>query len=245
MARSDVTRDALLGGTLTLTQPRVGYRVNVDSILLAAFACHGRAAKCAVDLGAGVGALALIAARAGAAQSVVLVERDPDLARLARENLTANDVDGSVVERDLERQGLPPGLAQRADLVLCNPPFFPAATGTRSQRAPLARGGELGPFLRAAARALSGPRTRAAFCYPAAALVELLVGAREARLVPKRLRLVHARGDTPARLALVELRIAKPGGLVIEPPLVEWHTGRARSPELARLVSGVFDGTAR
>jgi tRNA1Val (adenine37-N6)-methyltransferase len=245
MARSDVTRDTLLGGALTLLQPRTGYRVNVDSILLAAFASRGRVAKLAVDLGAGVGALGLIAARTGATKSVVLIEHQPELARLARENLATNGVTGNVVERDLERQGLPPALAQRADLVLCNPPFFPPASGTPSQRAPLARGGELAPFLRAAQRALSGPRTRAAFCYPATALAELLAGAREARLVPKRLRLVHARSETPARLALVELRIAKPGGLVIEPPLVEWHHGRARSPELARLVSGVFDGEAR
>jgi tRNA1(Val) A37 N6-methylase TrmN6 len=240
MARPDVTRDALLGGALSLVQPRIGYRVNIDSIILAAFASRGRVAKLAVDLGAGVGALGLVATKTGAAQSVALVEHQPELLRLARENLEANHVSGSVVERDLERQGLPPSLAQRADLVLCNPPFFPVASGTPSQRARLARGGELAPFMRAAQRALSGPRTRAAFCYPAAALAELLACARDARLVPKRLRLVHARADAPARLALIELRIAKPGGLVVEPPLVEWLNGRTRSPELAELVRGGF-----
>jgi tRNA1(Val) A37 N6-methylase TrmN6 len=240
MTRSELTRDALCGGALTLLQPRAGYRVNVDSVLLAAFARRGRVAKVAVDLGAGVGALGLLALRMGAARSVVLVERETELVRLARENLAANAVPGSVIERDLERQGLPPSLAQRAELVLCNPPFFPAASGTPSQRATVARGGELAPFVRAAQRALSGPRTRAAFCYPAAALPELLACARDARLVAKRLRLVHARTDSPARLALVELRIAKPGGLVVEPPLVEWQNGRTRSAELARLVNGDF-----
>jgi tRNA1(Val) A37 N6-methylase TrmN6 len=45
---------------------------------------------------------------------------------------------------------------------------------------------------------------------------------------------VHARDDEPARLALIELRAARPGGLVIEPPLIEW-LGRRRSPELLRL----------
>ncbi len=245
MARSELTRDALLDGALTLVQPRAGYRVNVDSILLAAFASHGRVAKVALDLGAGVGALGLVALRTGAVQSVVFIEREAELVRLARENLATNGLSGSVIERDLERQGLPPGLAQRADLVLCNPPFFPPASGTPSQRAPVARGGELLPFLRAAERALSGPRTRAAFCYPAAALPELLAGARDARLVAKRLRLVHARVDSPARLALVELRIAKPGGLIIEPPLVEWQSGRARTAELARLVNGDFGRVSR
>jgi tRNA1Val (adenine37-N6)-methyltransferase len=241
MARPEVTRDALLGGALILAQPRVGYRVNIDSIILAAFASHGRVAKLAIDLGAGVGPLGLILARVRAARTVVLVEREPVLVELARQNLIENAVTGSVVERDLEKQGLPPALAQKADLVVCNPPFYPPGAGTPARNARDARIGELAPFLRAARRALSGPRTRAAFCYPAGSLSSLLVSATDAGLVPKRLRLVHPRASAPARLALVELRIAKPGGLVVDPPLVEWVLN-ARSRELKSLLSGAFGG---
>lgn len=241
MARPEVTRDALFAGKLSLVQPRTGYRVNVDSILLAAFAAQGRRAKLVVDLGAGVGVLALMLGHLGCAKSSVLVEPEPELAELARENLAANGLSGVVIERDLERSGLPPGLLQKADLVVCNPPFYPAAAGTQAARAKKrARSGELLPFVRAARRALAGPRTRAAFCYPAGALGELFACARDERLVPKRLRLVHPRADEPARLALVELRLAKPGGLVLEPPLVEWQSGRTRTPELVALVAGRF-----
>jgi tRNA1Val (adenine37-N6)-methyltransferase len=237
--RPEVTQDSLFGGALALKQPRVGYRANVDALILAAFAARGRPAELAVDLGAGVGTVALVLARAGAARRLVLVEGQSELAALARENLAANGFTGSVEERDLEARGLPRSLAQKASLVVCNPPFFPPASGTPAAgRARASRSGELMPFVRAARLALSGPRTRAAFCYPAAALAELLASARDARLVPKRLRLVHARAEEPARLALVELRIAKPGGLVVEPPLVEWLKDRVRSPELARIVAG-------
>jgi tRNA1Val (adenine37-N6)-methyltransferase len=239
VARPEVTRDALLGGALILAQPRLGYRVNIDSIILAAFASHGRVAKLAIDLGAGVGALGLMLARVRAARTVVLVEREPVLVELARQNLVENAVTGSVIERDLDKQGLPASLGQKADLVVCNPPFYPPASGTPARHARHSRSGELAPFLRAARRALSGPRTRAAFCYPAGTLCDFLVSAEEAGLVPKRLRLVHARASAPARLALVELRIAKPGGLVVEPPLVEW-VSNARSGELKSLVAGGF-----
>ena len=64
--------------------------------------------------------------------------------------------------------------------------------------------------------------------------------ALRAKLVPKRLRLVHARTSEPARLALVELRPAKPGGLVVEPPLIEWLAPRVRSPALEAIVAGRF-----
>jgi tRNA1(Val) A37 N6-methylase TrmN6 len=244
MAPPDVTTDALFDGALSLRQPRRGYRVNVDALLLAAFAANGRGAGLALDLGAGVGAVGLALGFRGVAKRVVLLEREPELVALARVNLAENAVSGSAERCDLERDGLPHELAQQADLVVFNPPFFPASTGTPSARARTARSGALEPFVAAAERALAGPRTRAAFCYPASALSELVTCARDARLVPKRLRFVHATEGDPARLVLVELRSAKPGGLVVEPPLFEWQSARVRSPELARIVAGDF-GVAR
>jgi tRNA1(Val) A37 N6-methylase TrmN6 len=98
----------------------------------------------------------------------------------------------------------------------------------------MARSGDVTPFLTAASAILSRKTGRALFSYPAPQLPELLASAADVGLVSKRLRFVHARGDQPARLALVELRVARPGGLVVEPPLVEW-IGRARSPELSAL----------
>lgn len=240
MATPDITTDALLDGSLSLRQPRRGYRVNVDALLLAAFAAQGRNARLALDLGAGVGAVGLALGFCGVAKHVVLLEREPELVALARENLTQNAVPGRAAPCDLERDGLPRELSQRADLVVSNPPFFPPSAGTPSARARTARSGALAPFVAAAERALAGPRTRAAFCYPASALSELLACARDARLVPKRLRFVHATQGEPARLVLVELRIAKPGGLVVEPPLFEWQSARVRSAELARIVAGDF-----
>jgi tRNA1(Val) A37 N6-methylase TrmN6 len=240
MRTADVTTDALFDGALSIRQPRTGYRVNVDALLLAAFAAHGRVARLALDLGAGVGSVGIALGWAGIAKRVVLLEREPGLVVLAQGNLEANEISGAAEACDLERLGLPRAFAQRADLVVCNPPFYPPSSGTPSERSRSSRNGALEPFVEAARSALSGPRTRAAFCYPASALGELFACARLARLVPKRLRFVHARADAPARLALVELRIAKPGGLAVEPPLVEWQTARVRTPELARIVRGDF-----
>ncbi|HEY3668042.1 MAG TPA: hypothetical protein VGL19_18695, partial [Polyangiaceae bacterium] len=61
------TSDSLYGGAVSLRQPARGYRVNVDAILLAAFAAQGRRAKLALDLGAGVGSVALGLHHLGAA----------------------------------------------------------------------------------------------------------------------------------------------------------------------------------
>lgn len=226
------TTDALLGGQLRIRQPRAGYRINVDSLLLVGFAGSRRVER-VVDLGAGVGALSLLALFRGIAKRALLIEADAGLAQLARDNLEQLGLTGEVLELDLTRAKL---RETGVPLVLCNPPYYPAHSHrpARTAQRAAARSGELGPFLSAAAAVLSRKTGRALFSYPAAQLTELLAQASERRLVPKRLRLVHARVDEPARLALVELRAARPGGLVIEPPLVEW-VGRRRSPELVEL----------
>jgi tRNA1(Val) A37 N6-methylase TrmN6 len=79
--------------------------------------------------------------------------------------------------------------------------------------------------------------------YPARALVQLLEAGARHRLVAKRLRLVHTRADSEARLALLELKRARPGGLVVEPPLVEWIAKGKRAPELSALVGRAGDRT--
>jgi tRNA1(Val) A37 N6-methylase TrmN6 len=211
--------------------------VNVDTLLLAQFAVLGRPkARRVVDLGAGVGALGLAYGFLGAAARLDLVERDPALARLSEQNLSRAGFAGAAHLADLEHDGLPPPLRGTADVVLANPPFFPESAGTTARPAKRgARSGPLGPFVVAAAAAL-GRRGYAYFAYPAPALAALFEAARSAKLVAKRLRFVHAFASSPARLALVELRRAKPGGLVVAPPLVEWMGKEVRSPEVRALV---------
>jgi tRNA1Val (adenine37-N6)-methyltransferase len=232
------TRDTLYGGKLTLEQPARGYRFNVDSLLLADFAGARRAAL-VVDLGAGVGTVARALHHLGRARHLELVELDPEIALIARRNLALAGASGDVHAHDLA-EGLPRALRQRADLVVSNPPFFDpvAHRPPRDPGAQKARSGELAPFVKAAAQALAGPRARALFAYPARSLTQLFELARAQKLEPKRLRLVHADASSPARLALVELRRAREGGLVVEAPLYEWSGKGRRSPELSLILEG-------
>jgi tRNA1(Val) A37 N6-methylase TrmN6 len=211
----------------------------VDTLLLADFAARFRpSAHRVVDLGAGVGALALAFTHLAKVGRCELVEREAELAALAKRNLAAAGVAGTVHVGDLAGDGLPGPLRASADVVLSNPPFFARSAAGRGDPArQSARAGPLEPFVRAAALAM-GRRARSFFVYPASALPELLAAAQAVGLVPKRLRLVHAFSHSEARVALVDLRRAKPGGLVIDPPCVEWSAPRLRSPELEALVSG-------
>jgi tRNA1Val (adenine37-N6)-methyltransferase len=233
------TTDALYDGAVNLRQPVSGYRVNVDAPILADFAAFGPRTPVAIDLGAGVGSVALGLHHLAAAAHFELVEREAALVELAAENARHARMSHRTWCFDLG-DGLPDALRQNADLVVSNPPFFdPANTRQGNDAAKTrARFGELGPFLRAAAAAVRGARARVAFIYPARELSRFLGEAADAQLMPKRLRLVHSDAQSAARVALIELRRARPGGLVILPPLIEWESKGVRSPELVRILAG-------
>jgi len=233
------TTDTLYGGAVNLRQPANGYRVNVDAPILADFAAQGPRAPVAVDLGAGVGSVALGLHHIAAAAHFELVEREAGLVELAEENARQARMSHRTWCCELG-DGLPEALRQAADLVVSNPPFFDPANARQGPHAEKtrARFGELGPFLSAAAAAVRGARARVVFVYPARELSRFLAEASRVQLVPKRLRLVHSDAKSPARVVLVELRRAKPGGLVILPPLLEWADKGVRTPELTRILTG-------
>jgi tRNA1(Val) A37 N6-methylase TrmN6 len=130
MTSGDVSEDAFLGGRLRLRQPHAGHRAGHDAVLLAA-ATAARAGQRVVDFGAGVGAAGLALASRVTGLDLVLVEIDPRLAALARDNAALNDIAARVVVLDVTsatqafmESGLP---ADSVDVVLMNPPFNDAA----------------------------------------------------------------------------------------------------------------------
>jgi len=196
---------------------KAGYRVNVDAVHLAEFASPNRRVRRAVDLGAGVGAVGLFLLDRDRVEHVTFVEIDATLATFAARNVEDNGWAhrASVVQGDVA------SFTEQVDLVVCNPPYVAPGRG-RSPAPSLARAkrGPLTVFLDAARRC-AGRRARVCFVYPAIESTTLMTELRKRGLEPKRLRFVHARASQPARVVLVEACAAKPGGLVVEPPLIE------------------------
>ena len=89
MARNDITEDAILGGRLRIRQPARGYRVNVDTL---AARRRGRGAAGARLMEAGLRRRRGAARGAARAETHGLlgIERDANMAALARENVALN-----------------------------------------------------------------------------------------------------------------------------------------------------------
>jgi tRNA1(Val) A37 N6-methylase TrmN6 len=125
MAEPDITEDALLGGRIRIRQPKHGYRVNVDTLLLAAAVPHGGNGRL-VELGCGVGAaLIAVAHRVSKLhpwERFIGVERDARMASLAKDNVALNGLQASVeiLEGDVLQLDDAVGLF---DSVFFNPPY--------------------------------------------------------------------------------------------------------------------------
>lgn len=237
--------DLFLGGALRLRQPpRGAHRAGTDAVLLARLI--GPEPEAVVyDLGAATGAVGLAVAHLARDCRVVLVERDPALAALARENAAANGLEERV--RVIAADLLAPGAARRAaglvpgsaDLVLTNPPFFEGAGHRPSPDAGRAAAhafpgeGGLDAWLRACAD-LARPGGRIGLIHRADALPTCLT-VLEGRFGECAVRPVHARADRPAIRVLISGRKGSRAPFRLLPALVLQDAQGRFTPEVQAL----------
>ena len=220
-----VTDDAFLGGRLHLLQPRRGHRVGHDAALLAA-ACPAAPGETVVDLGAGVGAVGLaVAARLPV--KVLLVESEPALVELARENVRRNGFDGrvAVVEADVTaspRSRRAAGLGPEvADHVVSNPPFYAPGVSRvpdEKRKAHVADPGTFEAWMRSAVSILRHGGRLTLIHRPEA--LPRLLRAVEGRLGALQLLGVHAAPGRAALRILLQGTRGRRGALRLLPGLV-------------------------
>jgi tRNA1Val (adenine37-N6)-methyltransferase len=159
----------------TIAQPRRGHRYGAESLALARFA-GVRDNDRVADLGSGVGIVAFMAAGVRTA-SIVAVEIQRALHDIARENVLRNNLGERILCVCDDWRSFAVANAERFDLVLSNPPFFPSGRGRMSpdpQRAAARHElhGTLKDLLMSADRLLA-PKGRFAIAFNARRRMEL------------------------------------------------------------------------
>lgn len=221
-AGAPYTQDALLGGRVRLLQRARGHRAGTDAVLLAA-SLAPRGDETVVDLGAGSGAVGLMAAALGPLRRVVMIERDAELVDLCRLNAISN---GWAARTLAVRADILAGPAighARVDAVFTNPPFFeedeaPASPEPARASAHVMPAGGMAGWIGAALRMLR-PRGRLALIQRADRL-ESCLAALAGRAGSIEIRPVHPRAQAEAsRIVLTAVKGGR-GPLRILAPLV-------------------------
>lgn len=152
-----VTEDALLAGKVIFYQPAEGYRAAIDPVFLAAAVPDSVTGR-VLDLGCGAGAAMLCLARRRADLTVVGLERDVILAKIAETNVEANDFGNRVTVATGDLLNPPRTLTIGSfDAVIANPPYLdPEAAdpspNPRKAAANVESEADLADWTRAAAR---------------------------------------------------------------------------------------------
>jgi tRNA1(Val) A37 N6-methylase TrmN6 len=235
-----LTLDEILQGNLKLWQPDEGPRVNMDTVLLAAYVrLRPRASSAFIELGAATGAVSfMLALRFPEKFSILGIEIQEELEALARRNRLENGFGENVAFRRMdlrEYRALP---AESFDGLVVNPPYEEKGRGRKSpsKSASIARQSaccDLTDVI-GAARWLLKAKGRFFAVFRADRLAEFLALMIGGSIEPKCLRLVHPREGEKANLFLVEGLKGGGPGLTVEPPLFV-HDGAGRyTPDLLK-----------
>ncbi len=125
----DVSLDKLLDGRVVLHQATKGYRVAIDPIFLAA-AVPAVDGDTILDIGCGTGAAALCLAVRVPGVTVLGLELQPEMVRLADRNVNANDLNDRIRIIQGDVMVPPDGIYEsQFNHVMANPPFMAAQSG--------------------------------------------------------------------------------------------------------------------
>lgn len=218
---SVTTTDGFLGGRLSIIQPKKGYRAGSDAVFLAA-ACDADAGDTVLELGCGVGTVLCCLTRRVSVQ-IWGIERDVQIANLARRNLELNGFDGQIVEGDIA--DMPTEItAQRFDHVLMNPPYFGPGTSSPDAYRDAARHEQtpLSTWIDAGLKRLA-PRGTLILIHMADRLTELLA-LLDDRALCTEIKPLAPRAQRPATRILIRVCRSGQATTILHNPLI-LHSG--------------------
>ena len=243
------TSDGFLGGRVLLYQPGNGHRVGLDAAFLQA-TIPAEASGHLIEFGAGSGAVALAAAARAPNLTVIGIEREAEMVRLAKRALAdphngefsgrVRFLEGDVTAGRAAREAL--GLAeQSADWLVMNPPFATAghvraAPDRLKAAAHVMDAGGIDAWVRSAAGLLKA-RGRLALIHRADALAEL-VTTLAGRFGALTLLPLHPRaGEAASRLIVTAIRGSKTP-LCLLPGMALHENDGAWTPAAADILTG-------
>ena len=218
----DLQRDGLV-----IIQKETGFRFGTDAVLLADFA-RAKKGERVCDMGTGTGVLPLLLSARSEDTQFDAFELQGDIADMAARSVEANGLAHRIRIHHADCRAAAAIIGhETCRLVVTNPPYTAAGAGLVSpddSRALSRSDSEVSieAWMAACSRVLQNGG-RLSCIFPAPRLLQLCDAMRQARVEPKRVRLVAARASAAPKLVMVEgLKGGRPG-LHMEPLLIT-HT---------------------
>jgi tRNA1(Val) A37 N6-methylase TrmN6 len=236
--------DYLMQHDLGIIQSPQVFSFSLDAVLLGDFAkIRNRKDLKIIDLCSGNGAVALMLSQKTESH-IYGVEIQAELADMAQRSIEMNQLSDQItmIHKDLKEIGTEH--YDSVDVITCNPPYFP-----------LEEQGQVNPneYLAIARHELYVNLDELLFkiskllkingktyiVHRPDRFLELMDVMRAHRVVPKRVRFIHANEKTPANIVLIEgIKNGKEAGFQMLPPLFVHEEDGSYRPEVRKVLYG-------
>jgi len=246
MQMPPITQDSFLSGAVFIRQPKDGYRVGTDAVMLAASIHLGKATSHAhagrmLDMGAGVGGVSLAVMHRLQAGHITAIEKDAVCAELLAQNIAENNREQQIRAVQGDIRTMPAMLAGSFDTVFANPPFHHEQDHhPRSSRRSLAHNGDGATLSDWIASALWATRHkgRITFIVRADRTDEVMAalqqgGAGEVLLFP-----IWSYSESPAVRMIITARKGVKGAMALLPGIVLHRPSGALTPAAQKIMKG-------
>lgn len=235
--------DQLSSQGVQIIQSSDVFAFSLDAVLLADFVHPNKRHRLrTIDICAGNGAIGLFLNRKLNGQ-ITEVELQPRLADMAKRSVELNGLQERyhVITADVKYvfEHVP---KDHFDIVTCNPPYFkslPTSQKNPNRYLAIARH-ELTVDLPTVAAQMSGllkMNGKGYLVHRPERLAEIIQVLQEHRLIVKRMRFAYPKPGRPANIVMIEtIKDGKPGGLIVEPPLIVGDEGGSYTPEVQAML---------
>ncbi len=229
----DYTIDTI--GSIKICQHKKGYRFSVDALILASFV-NLKIINRAIDIGAGTGIIGTILAKKYSQAHITMVEIQPELVELAMQSVKLNKIESRTKiicmdAKEFNETGF--------DLAITNPPFRRTGTGRISpkEEKAIARH-ELSLTVEDIARIgekVLRYKGRLCMIHLPERLAEIVRIMSKHDLEVKRLKFVHSKINTEAKMVLIEAVKGGRVSLKVEEPLFIYNEDGTYTEEMKKI----------
>lgn len=244
MNNQEITNYLLAYKNMKIIQRKDMFHFSLDTVLLANFCTINKNAKSIVDFGTNNAAIPLLLSKR-TKKEIIGIEIQEEAVILARKNVSLNQLEDQIkiVYDDIKHYVKD---APKAQLVLCNPPFFKVDEDSNlneNEFLTIARHEikiNLEEIIQSASKILDN-KGRFAIVHRPDRMIEILNLMQKYQIEPKRIRFVYPKMNRDSHVLLVEGMYKGNVGLKIEPPLYAHNDDGSYSDEVRKMFGEKID----
>jgi tRNA1Val (adenine37-N6)-methyltransferase len=239
--REDERIDDLQCDGLTIIQRKGGFCFGIDAVLLSGYAKVKRGER-VLDMCCGNGVIPLLLSAKSKASEYVGVEYQQEVAELAARSVAMNKLEDRIKIINADIKNIKDYLDGEFEVITCNPPYMKVGNGAVSDFSTKAIARHeimcnIDDVFAAAGKMLKyGGRMY--IVHRPERLCDIVTAAREHKIEPKNMRMVHTHIDKAPVLLLMELLKGGAASLKVDKPLIIYGEDGKYTPEVNKIYYG-------